>query len=655
MRLTLALLALLWIQHGMTLQCPHGCSCQVPKTLSGTELNIDCRRRLPQEVNDEQLSQQLDLMLSADEFTENLASLSISKTQLTHVPALVCKLVNLTTLRLDENKFTALPDDCFTKLTKLETLSLTSNSISGLQDGLFDGLQRLFSLDLKHNHISFIGLRVFSNSSDLTSLRRLNLASNRLTSLDPWWYYRCIVGDENSGPTISLYNNSISNFTNKLNFSFRCGMKRPHGYLDLSQNRITHVMDVFNGWNIGHESFYTALICLLNYKESPHPRMRFSFAGDSYVCDCADFPLYNAVRTIAGSTTMLSRVRCNNFYSDIGQPVSAKTVPLKKFMCDLTDRCPSGCRCVYRPANYTLHVFCSAANLSSLSLDLPPLPESYVKYKLDFSNNKLLRRLEYRPYFANTSILDVSNSSLTEITVSVLKHVSRIGSVNLRLNGLQSFPRHADTVNISAKLFIGGNPWKCDCDNSWMISWLQSLSHQISDPGDVICRSPSRMYGKNVLHSTEEEFCVDPVKRALTITLSVVASVAAITIITGMLLYKLRIQFYRMWKFHPFDRDECVGEDMDYDVFLSCSAMDEDPHGLRILREMESKGYRVCYHERDFLPGQLITDNMVHGVERSKRTVCLLSRNFLERWLLCCVCCILLSSSRTSSWLYGTV
>jgi len=46
---------------------------------------------------------------------------------------------------------------------------------------------------------------------------------------------------------------------------------------------------------------------------------------------------------------------------------------------------------------------------------------------------------------------------------------------------------------------------------------------------------------------------------------------------------------------------------------------------------MESKGYRVCHHERDFEPGQLITDNMVHGVERSKRTVCLISKNFLER------------------------
>ena len=70
---------------------------------------------------------------------------------------------------------------------------------------------------------------------------------------------------------------------------------------------------------------------------------------------------------------------------------------------------------------------------------------------------------------------------------------------------------------------------------------------------------------------------------------------------------------------------------MEYDVFLSCSSMDEVPHGRRIREEMESNGYRVCYHERDFLPGQLTLDNVGQGIERSKRTVCLISDNFLER------------------------
>jgi len=333
---------------------------------------------------------------------------------------------------------------------------------------------------------------------------------------------------------------------------------------------------------------------------------------------------------------ILQDLLCTNaeFYSPSWQPTYAITIPLNQFVCKELDRCPSGCQCVYHPTNITLHVYCSSANLSSLPLDLPLLPKSYVKYKLDFSNNKLLRRLEHRPYFVNTSILDVSNCSLKEISMDVLKVIARVGTVNVRGNMLQTFPRQADTVNISAILHMGVNPWMCSCDNSWMIGWLQSLSNQISDPGDITCISPSRMYGRNVLKSTVEDFCVDPVKRVLTILLSAVSSVAFLvflSIIMGILIYKLRVKFFRRWKFHPFDRDECVGEDMDYDVFLCCSSEDHNPHGLRILREMEWNGYRVCYHLRDFVAGAPITDNMIQSIERSKRTMCLVSNNFLRR------------------------
>jgi len=332
----------------------------------------------------------------------------------------------------------------------------------------------------------------------------------------------------------------------------------------------------------------------------------------------------------------LNGVACvkDKFISPGGQQVLASSIPLIQFTCQLSDRCPSKCQCAYRPHNITLHIYCSAANLTSLPLELTPLAKSYAKYKLDFSNNTLLQRLERRSYFANASILDVSNCALTEITVEVLKDVSRFSLLNFRRNMLQSFPREAANVNISATLHIGGNPWRCSCENSWMIGWLQSLSHQISDPGDITCASPPRMYGINVLKSSVEDFCVDPVKHVLTLTLSAASSVVSVVfilLIAGILVYKLRVRFFKRWKFHPFDRDECVGENMEYDVFLSCSSMDEVPHGRRILEEMESNGYRVLYHERDFLPGQLILDNVGQGIERSKRTVCFISDNFLER------------------------
>jgi len=606
---------------------PTGCRCQV----TSSSLTVDCAQRLLA-VDLKQLSNDIDSVLSSDHVANHLKSLSVTNTPLTNIPAPVCNLVNLTSLNLNNNKLTELPNSCFSKLTKLVTLSVSSNTISGLPDGVFDGLQSLLNLDLSRNHIAFIGLGVFSNSSYLTSLRSIDLSRNRLTSLEPWWYYRCILGNDVSRVNISLLGNLISHFTNELQFHFRCGMKRPYGYIDLSWNRITHMMDILNGWNVEGGYVSHTLICLGNLKGN-YPQMQVYLRESTYACDCVDFDIYKSLKYFQTSH-ILTAIRCINKVTPTGVRMLATLIPLSELVCDLSDDCPSGCRCVYRPSNATLHVYCSSANLSSLPLDLPPLPKSYVTYKLDFSNNKLLQRLEHRHYFVNTSILDVSNCGLIDIALGLLKDTSRLRVVNLRGNILRTFPRHSDTVNISARLLIGNNPWRCSCENSWMIGWLQSLSDHISDPGDITCASPSRVYGRNVLKSTMEDLCVDPVKRVLTILLSAVFSlvfVVFLAIITCIVIYKLRVKFFRRWKFHPFDRDECVGEDMDYDVFLCCSSDDHNPRGLRILREMESNGYRVCYHLRDFLVGAPITDNMIQSVERSKRTVCLVSNNFLRR------------------------
>jgi len=171
----------------------------------------------------------------------------------------------------------------------------------------------------------------------------------------------------------------------------------------------------------------------------------------------------------------------------------------------------------------------------------------------------------------------------------------------------------------------------CSCENSWMIGWLRSLSHHLSDPANMLCSYPSRLYGTNILKSSEEDFCVDPVKRTQIISVTTVMSAAILLILLGLSLYKMRIIFYKRWKFQTFDRDECVGEDMDYDVYFCCSSEDDDQHGIRIVELIESKGYRVCYHERDFRPGQLILDNIADSIERSKRTICLISEHFLHR------------------------
>jgi len=109
----------------------------------------------------------------------------------------------------------------------------------------------------------------------------------------------------------------------------------------------------------------------------------------------------------------------------------------------------------------------------------------------------------------------------------------------------------------------------------------------------------------------------------------------------GVFVYRLRVRLYTRWKFHPFDRDECLGEDLDFDVFLSCSSNDNLPRGNAIREKLEERGYRVCYPPRDFIAGEPIHDNIYNAVVRSKRTVCFLTPQFLQRFVFYAFVCVL--------------
>jgi len=337
------------------------------------------------------------------------------------------KLRMLVTLTLNNNRISSIGSRVFDGLSKLTGLYLRANHITQLHGGIFDGLYMLKSLDVSNNRISSIGSRVFSGFAMKNSQRYINLSHNRIQTLDSWPIYTGI----NQIVKIDLSDNNIHRFTNMMRWKENCGMRKVRFDLLLERNPIkVSIADLLRGWDMNISSIWRS-----SPQIEPYSLTTNFFYFD---CDCVDFTMFSFQLSVNAYYMPVGKAKYNNLSLILNQD---NTVPLDQFICELTERCPSGCRCVHRPANATLHIHCSNTNLTVLPLQLPELPKSYTKYILDFSNNRL-RRLEHRDYFVNTSILNVRNSRIEQVeSADVWKDILKILQVNLYGNKLTSIPQ----------------------------------------------------------------------------------------------------------------------------------------------------------------------------------------------------------------------
>ncbi|XP_052071196.1 toll-like receptor 4 [Mytilus californianus] len=73
--------------------------------------------------------------------------------------------------------------------------------------------------------------------------------------------------------------------------------------------------------------------------------------------------------------------------------------------------------------------------------------------------------------------------------------------------------------------------------------------------------------------------------------------------------------------------------DFMYDGFVSYSDEDRAFVLNDCITNLEEKGnLKLCLHHRDFVPGEDITDNIIHAIESSRKTICIITRSFLQSY-----------------------
>ena len=117
--------------------------------------------------------------------------------------------------------------------------------------------------------------------------------------------------------------------------------------------------------------------------------------------------------------------------------------------------------------------------------------------------------------------------------------------------------------------------------------------------------------------------------RQIILTLCFIAGCLVLILFSVSVVYFLRVKMHIVFNFHPFDRDECNGEDMHFDAFICCAQTDVDI-AKELLRFLEDEDYNVYFHLRDFEIGETIDVNIYRAIKISKRTLCLISENFVR-------------------------
>ncbi|XP_077977602.1 toll-like receptor 2 [Glandiceps talaboti] len=180
------------------------------------------------------------------------------------------------------------------------------------------------------------------------------------------------------------------------------------------------------------------------------------------------------------------------------------------------------------------------------------------------------------------------------------------------------------------KLDVHDNPLNCDCDLIWFREWIDT-THIIADVNNTKCTS-----GQPIL-----QFNPDDLQCEFPLSMVTAVSVVCFLVLCGMLSvvfkYRWRLRYgcfaIKMWcKGYQIISSGNNNSEFKYDIFVSHSSKDEEWVQFVLKPKLENPpyNYRLCLDFRDFVIGEHITTNIVNAIEESRKTVFILTKNFID-------------------------
>ncbi|XP_062349713.1 toll-like receptor 2 [Cinclus cinclus] len=212
--------------------------------------------------------------------------------------------------------------------------------------------------------------------------------------------------------------------------------------------------------------------------------------------------------------------------------------------------------------------------------------------------------------------------------------IPNLVALSVRRNKLNSFSKEAfESFRRLELLDASDNNFICSCEFLSFIHHEAGIAQVLAGwPDKYVCDSPLAVRGAQVgtVHLSMME-C----HRSLVVSLICVLVFLVILLLVAI-GYKYHMVWYlRMtWAWLQAKRKprRAPPKDVCYDAFVSYSENDSDWVENTMVRELEQAcpPFRLCLHKRDFVPGKWIVDNIIDSIEKSHKTLFVLSKHFVQ-------------------------
>ncbi|NXM39430.1 TLR5 protein, partial [Gymnorhina tibicen] len=255
-------------------------------------------------------------------------------------------------------------------------------------------------------------------------------------------------------------------------------------------------------------------------------------------------------------------------------------------------------------------------------------------------NNNYLSALPQEIFRGLTSLkrLNLASNLLSHLSPGLFPQ----SLTNLNLSGNQLFSPEPEVFMTLSILDITHNNYVCDCALKSLLVWLNETNVTLAgSQSDRYCVYPPAFEGVPLSHLTYDGCDEDELQQTLRFSLFIFSSVTPLLFLVAAIIFTrcrgICFIWYKTIIKRVIDSQPRVTDKSEYkyDAYLCYSKNDFEWVQNSLLKHLDSQyfdknRFTLCFEERDFLPGEEHINNIRDAIWNSRKTICIVTRQFLK-------------------------